>query len=85
MKKTVSEFRNLVRTVPPLLVTLLILVIAFGALIANRPYREAFDIETALTIMVEEIKCFDMHIFLTFQQVSQSEEMRYMLKDMGIG
>jgi len=58
---------------------------AFGALIANRPYREAFDIETALTIMVEEINCFDMHIFLTFQQVSQSEEMRYMLKDMGIG
>ncbi|MCI5595115.1 MAG: HD domain-containing protein, partial [Lachnospiraceae bacterium] len=29
---------------------------AFGALISNRPYREAFDKETALEIMVEEVK-----------------------------
>ena len=57
---------------------------AFGALIANRPYREAFDIETALLIMIEEVKCFDMRVFLAFQKVSQSEEMKNMLRDMGI-
>ncbi|MDO4977598.1 MAG: HD domain-containing phosphohydrolase [Eubacteriales bacterium] len=57
---------------------------AFGALIANRPYREAFDIETALTIMVEEIKCFDMQVFLAFQKVSNSEDMKKMLREMGI-
>lgn len=57
---------------------------AFGALIANRPYREAFDIETALTIMIEEIKCFDMQVFLAFQKVSQSDDMHHMLSDLGI-
>lgn len=57
---------------------------AFGALIANRPYREAFDIETALTIMVEEIKCFDMRVFLAFQKVSNSDDMKNMLREMGI-
>ena len=57
---------------------------AFGALIANRPYREAFDIETAFSIMIEEVKYFDMHVFLTFQKVSQSSEIEKMLRDMGI-
>lgn len=57
---------------------------AFGALIANRPYRSAFDIETALSIMIEEIKYFDMKVFLAFQKVSQSEDMKKMLSGMGI-
>ncbi len=47
---------------------------AFGALISNRPCREAFDIETALEIMVEEAKYFDMRVYLAFQRVSHSEE-----------
>ena len=52
---------------------------AFGALISNRAYRSAFDIETALTIMIEEIKNFDMQVFLAFQKVTQSEDMHRML------
>ena len=52
---------------------------AFGALIANRPVRSAFDIETALTIMIEEVKFFDMKVFLAFQKLSQSNDMQDML------
>ena len=57
---------------------------AFGALIANRAYRSAFDIETAFTIMIEEVKNFDMRVFLAFQKVSQSSEMKEMLASLGI-
>ena len=57
---------------------------AFGALIANRPYRSAFDIETAISIMIEEVKNFDMRVFLTFQKVTQSENMKNMLTNLGI-
>lgn len=57
---------------------------AFGALIANRAYRSAFDIETAITIMIEEIKNFDMQVFLAFQKVTQSEGMNTMLAGLGI-
>ena len=57
---------------------------AFGALIANRPVRGAFDIETAQKIMIEEVKFFDMKVFLAFQKLSQSEEMKEMLARMGI-
>lgn len=68
----------------PLAARILRVCDAFGALIANRPYREAFDIETAFSIMIEEVKYFDMYVFLTFQKVSQSKEIEIMLKDMGI-
>lgn len=57
---------------------------AFGALIANRAYRSAFDIETAQTIMIEEVKNFDMQVFLAFQKVTQSEDMHAMLCSLGI-
>ena len=57
---------------------------AFGALISNRPVRSAFDIETAITIMVDEVKYFDMKVFLAFQQLTQSEEMKTMLNRLGI-
>lgn len=57
---------------------------AFGALIANRAYRSAFDIETAINIMIEEIKNFDMQVFLAFQRVTQSEDMYEMLAGLGI-
>lgn len=35
----------------------------FGALISNRDYREGFDVETALDIMIDEVKNFDMKVF----------------------
>jgi putative nucleotidyltransferase with HDIG domain len=57
---------------------------AFGALISNRPCREAFDKDTALEIMVEEAKYFDMRVYLAFQRVSHSEEIGKILDIFGI-
>ena len=53
---------------------------AFGALIANRPVRGAFDIETALTIMIDEVKYFDMKVFLAFQKLTQSADLKAKLE-----
>ena len=45
----------------------------FAALISDRPYRKAFDIDTAMELMIEDIKAFDMKIFLDFMKVFHSE------------
>ena len=47
--------------------------VIFGALISNRDYREGFDVETALDIMIDEVKNFDMKVFLAFQRVAFSD------------
>jgi HD-GYP domain-containing protein (c-di-GMP phosphodiesterase class II) len=44
----------------------------FGALISNRDYRTAFDVETALDVMLDDVKNFDMRVFLAFQRVAFS-------------
>lgn len=41
----------------------------YAALSSDRPYRKAFDTDTALELMIEEIKHFDMKVFLAFQRV----------------
>ncbi len=41
----------------------------FSALVSDRPYREAFRVEAAMELMVDEIKNFDMQIYLAFQRV----------------
>lgn len=46
----------------------------FVALITNRPYRKAYDFDQVITLMIEEVKNFDMKIFLTFLNVVHSEE-----------
>lgn len=45
----------------------------FAALISDRPYRKAFDIDTAVDIMIEEIKNIDMKVFITFQRLIHEE------------
>ncbi len=45
----------------------------FAALVSKRPYRDAFDIETAMELMIDEIKNFDMEVFLAFQKVVNGE------------
>ena len=47
----------------------------FAALISNRGYRSAFDKDTAIELMIEDIKYFDLKMFLAFQNVLQSEEL----------
>ena len=41
----------------------------FSALISDRPYRKAFDIDTAVSIMIDEVKNVDMKIFILFQRL----------------
>ncbi len=46
----------------------------FAALISERPYRRAFDIDTAVDIMIEQIKNMDMRVFLEFQRMIHEPE-----------
>ncbi|BBF45389.1 HD-GYP domain [Lachnospiraceae bacterium KM106-2] len=46
----------------------------FSALVSTRAYRSAFDIDTAMELMIDEVKNFDMEIFLAFQRVINSEQ-----------
>lgn len=41
----------------------------FIALISDRHYRKAFDKDTAVTLMIDEVKNFDMGVFLAFLKV----------------
>ncbi len=41
----------------------------FCALTSDRPYRKAFDLKTALELMIEDNRHFDLRIFLAFQRV----------------
>lgn len=41
----------------------------FAALISDRTYRKAFDVDTAVELMIDEVKNFDMQIFLAFMRV----------------
>lgn len=47
----------------------------YAALTSDRPYRKAFDKETAVELMIEEVKNFDMKVFLAFQRVIHEEEL----------
>ncbi len=46
----------------------------FSALVSERHYRTAFDIDTTMELMIDEVKNFDMKIFLAFMRVIHSEE-----------
>ena len=41
----------------------------FCALISDRPYRSSFTPEAAMELMIDEIKNYDMRVFLAFQRV----------------
>ena len=46
----------------------------YAALSSDRPYRRAFDITTVIDLMIDEIKNFDMEVFLAFQRVVHNNE-----------
>ena len=46
----------------------------YAALSSDRPYRKAFDVSTVIELMIDEIKNFDMEVFLAFQRVVHSNE-----------
>ncbi len=51
----------------------------FAALISKRPYRDAFDSNTAFELMIDEVKNFDMSVFLAFQRVTHSVDLDKLL------
>lgn len=48
----------------------------YAALISDRRYRAAFDKDTAVKLLIEEVKNFDMQIFLAFLRVVHSEKFK---------
>lgn len=46
----------------------------FSALTSKRSYRDAFDEKTAISMMIDEVKNFDMRIFLAFQRTIHEEK-----------
>ena len=46
----------------------------YAALITDRPYRKGFDISTVMELMIDEVKNFDMQVFLAFQRVVHKEK-----------
>ena len=44
----------------------------YCALTSDRPYRSAFTQEQAMELMAEEVKNFDLKMFLAFQRVIHS-------------
>lgn len=55
----------------------------FSALTSDRSYRRAFDLETAVKLMIAEVKNFDMKIFLTFLEVVHEEDIPEMISQQG--
>ncbi len=53
----------------------------FAALTSERPYRKAFDKDTAMELMAEEFKNFDMKIFLAFQRMICSGDVDNILEE----
>jgi HD-GYP domain-containing protein (c-di-GMP phosphodiesterase class II) len=45
----------------------------FAALVTERPYRAAFEMDTAIELMIDEVKNFDMKIFLGFLRMVHDE------------
>ena len=58
--------RNLVATDIPSGARVLAIVNMFVALVSDRPYRKSFDKETAIELMIGEVKNYDMRYFLAF-------------------
>ena len=46
----------------------------FAALVTERPYRSAFKMDAAIELMIDEVKNFDMSIFLAFLKTVHSSE-----------
>lgn len=51
----------------------------FAALTMDRPYRKAFDVNTAMELMIEESKDYDVRVFLAFMNVVHSKMLEEIL------
>lgn len=53
---------------------------SFAALTADRPYRKAFDIPTAMELMIEEAKNYDIQVFLALMNLVEEGKVEKILK-----
>lgn len=67
---------NLAGEVIPLGARILRVCDVYAALTSQRPYREAFPRETAVIMMIDEVKNFDMQVFLAFQRAIHDNDER---------
>lgn len=58
----------------PLAARILRVCDSFAAFIEDRPLRRSFDVDTAVELMIEEVKNYDMRIFLIFLNVIHKED-----------
>ncbi len=70
---------NLTEEKIPLEARILRVCDVFGALISDRPYRKGFDTETAMELLIEDNKAFDMNIFLEFMKLYHSREFKQVI------
>lgn len=65
---------NLMRREIPMGARILRVCDSFAALTADRPYRKAFDISTALELMIEEAKNYDVQVFMALMNLVNDGE-----------
>lgn len=52
----------------------------FAALTTDRPYRKHFELDTTIELMIEEVKNFDIKVFIAFRRVVQEVGLKYQTK-----
>ena len=57
----------------------------FIALTSDRHYRKAFDKDTAVTLMIDEVKNFDMGVFLAFLKVVHEIDLNKDIRKLSVG
>lgn len=72
---------NLTRDEIPLEARIIRICDVFAALTSDRPYRKAFDVDTAVELMIEEAKNYDVKVFLAFLNVIHGEDLAKLLDD----
>lgn len=70
---------NLTREDIPIGARILRVCDVFAALTADRSYRKAFDVDTAMKLMIEESKNYDIQVFLAFMNVVHSVDIAKLL------
>lgn len=67
---------NLVREEIPIGARILRVCDVFAALTADRPYRKAFDVDTAMELMIDESRYYDIEVFLAFMKTVNSGDLK---------
>lgn len=67
--------KNLTREDIPFGARILRISDVFAALTSNRPYRKAFDVDTAIDLMIEESRYYDIEVFLAFLRVVHGNDL----------